>query len=66
MKLVHGLKVDNKIHVSREKEEKKYISNADLMITSSDFNKQSLVIKYPKLRFLPLFVSIGKTKKHLL
>ncbi len=48
--LVHGLKVDNKIHVSREKEEKKYISNADLMITSSDFNKQSLVIKYPELK----------------
>lgn len=48
--LVHGLKVDNRFHVSREKLEEKYISKADLIITSSESNRESLIKKYSKLR----------------
>ncbi len=48
--LVNGLKIDNKFHVSREKCEYKYISNADLIITSSSKNKESLISKYPSLK----------------
>jgi glycosyltransferase involved in cell wall biosynthesis len=49
--LVHGLKLNNKFHVSREKEEFKYLSNSDFVITSSNSNKISLENKFPKFRF---------------
>jgi glycosyltransferase involved in cell wall biosynthesis len=48
--LVNGLKVDKKPHVSREKAEQKYISNADLIITSSNSFKEALSKKYPLLK----------------
>jgi len=48
--LVNGLKVDKKPHVSREKTEKKYISNADLIITSSKSFQVALQSKYPFLK----------------
>lgn len=48
--LVNNLKLDKKIHLSREKQEKKYLSNADLVITSSVTNQYSLHNKYPEWR----------------
>lgn len=48
--LVHGLKLDEKFHVSREKQEHKYLKNSDLIVTSSVSNKQSLEEKYPKFQ----------------
>jgi len=48
--LVNGLKVDKKPHVSRERTEKKYISNADLIITSSKSYQNALQSKYPFLK----------------
>jgi len=48
--LVNGLKLDKKFHVSRERQEKKYLSNVDLIITSSKTNQQSLLKKYPHLK----------------
>ncbi|MCK4797952.1 MAG: hypothetical protein KAT05_11245 [Spirochaetes bacterium] len=47
--LVNGLKVNNKFHLSREKHEKKYLKNADLIITSSKTNSSSLKNKYKQL-----------------
>lgn len=47
--LVNGLKLDNKFHVNREKYEKKYLENVDLIITSSQSNAESLKLKYPLL-----------------
>lgn len=47
--LVNGLKIDNRFHVSREKTERKYISGADLIITSSDTLRKSLAKKYNEL-----------------
>ncbi len=44
--LVHGLKLDEKFHVNRQKQEQKYLKNSDLIITSSVSNKQSLKEKY--------------------
>jgi len=46
--LVHNLKLNQKFHVSREKQEQKYLRNSDLIITSSESNKISLENKYPK------------------
>ncbi|MGJ0302819.1 glycosyltransferase [Aliarcobacter cryaerophilus] len=45
---VHNLKLNNKFHISREQQEKKYLNNSDLIITSSISNQKSLVNKYPK------------------
>lgn len=47
---VHGLKVDRWFHVSREKQEAKYLSKSDLVLTSSESLKTSLCRKYPTLR----------------
>ncbi|MFC1670442.1 glycosyltransferase, partial [Spirochaetota bacterium] len=47
---VNGMKLDKKFHVSREKSEKKYLSNVDLIITSSEVNKKSLQNKFPLLK----------------
>ena len=46
--IVNGLKLDKKFHISREKQEYKYLKNSDLIITSSKYNKNSLQMKYPK------------------
>jgi len=48
--LVNSLKLDKKFHVSREKQEKKYLKNSDLIITSSKTNQQSLQNKYPNFK----------------
>jgi len=48
--LVNGLKLNKKFHISREKQEKKYLSNANLIITSSKINQKSLQNKYPNLK----------------
>ena len=48
--LVNDLKVDEKFHVSREKSEYKYLSNADLISTSSKTILQNLEKKYPNLK----------------
>ena len=48
--LVNGLKLDKKFHVSRERQEEKYLNNSDLIITSSKVNQQSLQNKYPILK----------------
>jgi glycosyltransferase involved in cell wall biosynthesis len=45
--LVNGLKLNKKFHTSREKQEKKYIKNSNLIITSSKTNQISLKTKYP-------------------
>jgi len=45
--LVHNLKLDKKFHVSREKQEEKYLLQYDRIVTSSDSNKISLQKKYP-------------------
>ncbi len=47
---VNGLIMDNKFHVSREKKEKKYLSNSDLIITSSKTNRDALKGKYPEFK----------------
>jgi glycosyltransferase involved in cell wall biosynthesis len=47
--LVHGLKIDNKLHISRETVEKKYLHEADLIITSSESYRISLCAKYPEI-----------------
>jgi glycosyltransferase involved in cell wall biosynthesis len=47
---VHGIKLDSKFHISREKQEHKYLSNSNLIITSSQINKESLQNKYPNLK----------------
>jgi len=46
---VNGLRYDSRFHVSREKQEMKYLQNADLIITSSYANQLSLQNKYPYL-----------------
>jgi len=46
--IVNGLKLDNKFHISREKQEYKHLKNSDLIITSSKTNQKSLVSKYPQ------------------
>lgn len=43
---VNGLYVNNEIRFKRNNFEKKYLSNIDLIITSSDFFKSSLIKKY--------------------
>ncbi|MFK2664792.1 glycosyltransferase [Bacteroides fragilis] len=47
---VNGIKIDAKFHVSRELSEMKYLSIADLIITSCETNKKSLTEKYPQLK----------------
>jgi len=48
--VVNGLKLDNKFHISREKQEHKYLKNSDLIITSSKLYKKALQNKYPFLK----------------
>ena len=48
--LVNGLKIDNKFHISREKQEAKYLRNADLIITCFQAHQTSLQNKYPDLK----------------
>jgi len=48
--LVNGLKLDNKFHVSREKQEYKYLKNSDFIVTSSNSYKLSLQTKYPSMK----------------
>ncbi len=43
---VNGLYVNNEVRFKRNNFEKKYLSNCDLIITSSDFFKESLIKKY--------------------
>ncbi|EJP74536.1 MULTISPECIES: glycosyltransferase [Campylobacter] len=47
---VCGLKIDNRFHISREKSEKKYLEQTDMIITSSLTNRRSLQKKYPNLK----------------
>ena len=46
--LVHGLRLNKKFHISREKQEEKYLKNSNLILTSSESNQSSLQNKYPK------------------
>lgn len=48
--IIDGLKINNKFHVSREKQEAKYLKNVDLVITSSQRYQDILQKKYPKLK----------------
>lgn len=48
--LVNGIKLDSKPHVPREKLESRCLQAADLIITSSDNFRESLIKKYPDLR----------------
>ncbi len=48
--LVHGLKLNSKFHIGREKQEKKYLKNSDMIITSSKSNQASLINKYPEFK----------------
>jgi glycosyltransferase involved in cell wall biosynthesis len=48
--LVHGRKLNNKFHINREKKEKKYLENSNLIIASSISNQKSLKNKYPQWR----------------
>ena len=41
-------KLDNKIHISRDKFEKQYLQNADFIVTSSLSHKHLLMEKYPE------------------
>ena len=71
--LVHGLKLNNKFHISREAQEKKYLKNSDIIIASSKSNQNSLINKYPekkdKIKYnyfgyiKKLDISNGKNKK---
>lgn len=47
--IVNGLVLDNRFHISRENQERKYIQNADIIITSSEMVKLSISEKYPEL-----------------
>lgn len=46
---VGGRKINSLPHVDREGQERKYLQNADLIITSSKSNRASLIEKYPEL-----------------
>ncbi len=48
--LVNGLRINKRFHISRERNEKKYLSNADLIITSSKSFQKALHNKYPTLQ----------------
>lgn len=61
--LVNGRLIDRKFHVSREKQEAKYIQNADLIITSSQSNQMSLKKKYPHLVYKIVNNYFGYVKK---
>lgn len=47
--LVSNRKINRLPHVSREEQERKYLKNADLVITSSKSNQESLIEKYPEM-----------------
>lgn len=48
--VVNGKKLNNNFHFSRDKYEEKYLNNTDLIITSSNTLKESLISKYPYLK----------------
>ena len=45
---VYGDKINKIFHVSREEQERKYLSEIDLIITSSDYYRMALMNKYPE------------------
>ena len=45
--IVNGMKVDSRFHIGRERQVKKYLSNADLIITTSMVYQKALRRKYP-------------------
>jgi hypothetical protein len=47
---VNDMKLNKIFHVSREKEESKYLKEMDLIITSSESYKSSLIKKYPEIK----------------
>lgn len=47
---VNGIRFYNNLHVRRDRYEKKYLQNSDLIITSSTANQKSLEKKYPKVK----------------
>jgi len=46
---MNGLRRDNKFHVGREKVHEKYMNNADLIITSSQYYLDTLSNRFPQL-----------------
>jgi len=48
--LVNGFLLDNAFHISRERQERKYLRNADLIITSANSHRLSLENKLPFLK----------------
>ena len=48
--VVNGRRVDGKFHVSREKQMAKYVANADLVVTSSQYYANVLRREYPGLK----------------
>ncbi len=57
--LVNGLVIDDKLFKNRDNAEYKYISNADVIFTSSISNKNSLKNKYPLIREKILYSYFG-------
>ncbi|EIW16025.1 MULTISPECIES: hypothetical protein [Pelosinus] len=47
--LVNNMKTHGNFYVSREENEKKYLSNADMIVTSNQSHLKSLKTKYPEL-----------------
>lgn len=47
---VNGIRFYNNLHVRRDRYEKKYLQNSDLIITSSTANQKSLEKKYPNVK----------------
>lgn len=45
---VNGCKINDRFHVSRDEVEKKYLSETNLIVTSSESHKNSLITKYPE------------------
>jgi hypothetical protein len=46
---VGGRKINSLPHLGREGQERKYLQNADMVITSSESNRTSLMSKYPEM-----------------
>lgn len=58
-----GLKRDRKFHVSRQKYQEKYMSNADSIITTSEFYSDILIEKFISLRLKIKNVHLGYIKE---
>lgn len=61
--LVNNIRISNSFHTSREKSEYKYISCADLLITSSKSYKEALCLKYPSLSYKIKNIYFGYIKE---